>query len=154
MFNTTTGYRAIYNQKANVKRGKFYEVWSRSVEDRNTLCIVDRTEHAWKRKILSSAFSDRAVHSAEPFIIKHVNRWCDLLVEDNVQDWSKPKNMAHWADWLVFDIFTELFFGKSFDIKEPEENEWKDIQKLMAGYLSIMYPVRKTTNSSSSLSPY
>lgn len=37
MFNSPTAYKAIYQTRANVKKGKFYETWPRNPQYINTL---------------------------------------------------------------------------------------------------------------------
>jgi len=97
--------------------------------------------HARKRRILNSVFSERAVRSSESFIIKHVDRWCDILEEDTKNGWTEPKNMSVLSEALVFDIMGELSFGASFDIKEKKENPFKSIPHSIAEYMQFMYPV-------------
>ena len=97
--------------------------------------------HARRRRILNSVFSEKAVRSAESFIIKHVDRWCELLEEDITHEWTEPRNMSTLAECLVFDIMGDLSFGKSFEIKEKKENPFKTIPHSIAEYMVFMYPV-------------
>ena len=141
MTNSPSAHHAIYSAKANVRKGDFYHVWPRKDGQLSTWNVTDRAQHVWKRKVLSNAFSDRAVRSAEQFIIRHVDRWCELLLQDAGNSWSKPRNIARWSEFLVFDILTDLCFGKSFEVKEPGENELKDIPKHIAANVAIRHPV-------------
>ena len=125
-----------------MRKGKFYEVWTRNAQHTNTLTTVNKLVHANKRRTLCSVFSDKAVRSAETFVIDHVDRWNELLLDANSKDWSQPKNLARWSDYLLFDILGDLCFGKSFNIKEPEENPLKMIPHAIASYSRFMYPVR------------
>lgn len=74
-------------------------------------------------------------------MIHHVNRWCELLGENTEKEWSVPRDMAHWAGYLVFDILADLCFGKSMEIKEPEDNELKRVPDLMGESIKIFYEV-------------
>ena len=141
MTNSPSAHQAIYSAKANVRKGDFYHVWPRKDGQWSTWNVTDRVQHVWKRKVLSNAFSERAVRSAEQFIIRHVDRWCELLLQDAGNNWSKPRNIARWSEFLVFDILTDLCFGKSFEVKEPGENELKDILKHIAANVAIRHPV-------------
>lgn len=154
MINTPIGYRAIYNAHPNVKKAAFYEVWTRNKDDQNTLNIVDRAHHARKRRILNSVFSENALRSAETFVIQHVNRWCELLLDKNSVDWSAPKNMTDWSDCLVFDILGDLCFGKSFDIKEPEANQLKVVPHTIHAYMKFMNPVSKLGSNTTHVSNF
>lgn len=139
--NSPNGYSDIYNMKANVKKGKFYDAWPRNANDVHTLSTTDKLVHARKRRILNSVFSEKAIQSAEIFVIKHVNRWCELLLDSNSGDWSQPKNMTHLSECLMFDTLGDLCFGRSFEIKEPGDNSFQHIPRTIASYLSFMYPV-------------
>lgn len=127
--------------KANVKKNKFYDTWPRNEQDRNTFTTTDRVVHAWKRRILNLVFSEKAIHSAEKFVNKHVDRWCELLLDDNDQDWSQPQNMTQLSDCLLLDNLGDLCFGRSFETKEPGDNPLRAIPHAIASYLRFMYPV-------------
>ncbi|TVY31882.1 Cytochrome P450 monooxygenase [Lachnellula subtilissima] len=144
IINSPSGHNSIYGTRSNVKKGKFYEVFQNK-EARNTLNTIDKAAHAKKRKVLNAVFSDSAVRSAETFVIKHVDRWCDLLL-DNVKagEWTEPKNAAHLTDFLVFDILGDLAFGRSFESKEPGPNPLKAIPHSIASYAKFMYPITKS----------
>jgi cytochrome P450 len=141
LFTSPTSYPSIYGAKANVKRGKFYEVWTRNENNVNTLSTTDKLVHARKRRILNSVFSERAVRSSESFIIRHVDRWCAILEEDANNDWTEPKNMSTLSEALIFDIMGDLSFGASFNTKEKKENPLKNVPHSIATYLQFMYPV-------------
>ena len=56
---------------------------------------------------------------------KHIDRWNELLLGEkfDAEGWSEPKNLATWSDYLMFDLFGEICFGKSHDLKEPGPNQ-------------------------------
>lgn len=108
----------------------------------NTWSSVDKAQHARKRRVLAHAFSENAVRSAETFVIQHVNRWCELLGENTQKQWSEPRDMARWANYLVFDILGDLCFGKSMEIKEPGENTLKDVPSYIVDYMILQTDVR------------
>lgn len=141
MINSPAGHHSIYSQKANVTKGISYKVWRRKANEVNTWNCIDNAKHARKRRVLNNAFSESAVRSAETFVIQHVNRWCELLGENTEKEWSKPRDMTHWANFLVFDILGDLCFGKSMEIKEPGENELKAVPDFIASSVKLFYPV-------------
>jgi cytochrome P450 len=145
--NSPSAFRAIHGAKANVKKSKFYEVWPRNSQDHNTLNTVDKERHAQKRRVLNLAFSEKSLRSAEAFVLQHLDRWCELLLHDTKDGiWTEPKNMAILAHQLVFDIMGDLCFGKSFDIKEPGPNPFRDIPHDFGEYLKFMYMVSRPEN--------
>lgn len=141
LFNSPTDFRSIYSFKANVMKGIFYKIWPRKATELNTWHCIDNAKHSSKRKVLNHIFSENSVRSAETFVIQHVNRWCELLGENTEKEWSAPCNMAHWADYLVFDILGDLCFGKSMKIKEPGENKLKAVPDFIASFTTTFYHV-------------
>ena len=143
LFNTPSAYRTIYNNKAPVKKGIMYEIWTPNRHWANTFTITDRVVHARKRRILNSIFSDKSVHSAEAFIIRHVDRWNELSIDGDGETWSKPKNIADWSNYLLLDILGDLCFGASLNTKEPQENPLKEVPHANAKALQFFYPVSR-----------
>lgn len=142
MVNSPTGHQTIYSGKPNVKKGKFYEVFPRSKESRNTLNTVDKTIHAQKRRVLNAAFSDNALRDAETFIIKHIDRWNELSVEDKAPGiWTEPQNLSPSVDLMFFDILGDLCFGRSFETKEKAANPLKEIPHSISSFTKRIYPV-------------
>ncbi|KAK3207719.1 hypothetical protein GRF29_96g100302 [Pseudopithomyces chartarum] len=143
LFLSPQAFRDIYGSKANVRRAKSYEGWNITTEG-STITTIDPHEHARKRKILSQAFTEKTVKHAAGFVIDHVERWIDLLVDakDVGEDgWSKAKNMSDWNDWLVFDILGDLLLGRSFGLKEPGENPIRKVPHMMMKHVQMFYPV-------------
>lgn len=89
------------------------------------------------------AFSDRALRGMQPFIHSNADRWLELIKNQASQredGWSKPLNMAHEANYLVFDILGDLCFGKQFNMKEPG-SDIKHVPDLIASFLELLHPV-------------
>jgi cytochrome P450 len=142
MINSPSGHASVYSTKPNVKKGKFYKVFPRNAGSVNTLTIVDRHLHARKRKVLNAVFSDSAVRSSETFVIKHIDRWCNLLTANlKPGEWTEPKNTVQLVEFLVFDILGDLAFGRSFESKEPGPNPLQSIPHSIVSYLKFIYPV-------------
>ena len=81
------------------------------------------------------------MRSAEEFVIQHVDRWCEPLGENAEKQWSKPRDVAKWANYLVFDILVDLCFGNSMQMKEPGENELKAVPYMIVTSSTLYYPV-------------
>lgn len=95
-------------------------------------------------RVLNHAFSEKALRSAEPFVLSNVDRWCEIIAGeiDETAGWSTSLNMADWVNYLVFDLLGDLCFGKSFDMKE-KDSDTKHVPHLMAEFLSLMHPVSR-----------
>ncbi|KAL9579004.1 MAG: hypothetical protein Q9212_005359 [Teloschistes hypoglaucus] len=141
LFDSPAAWRAIYDTKANVKKGTFYQLYPRAAGVHNVWNCIDKTAHARKRRILNAAFSDKALRALEPSIIAHADRWCEILLQSAGYDWSTPRNIAEWSDRLVFDILGELCYAKAFDTMEPGKDDLKFIPRLMMQYTTFLYLV-------------
>ena len=119
-----------------------YKFWQRNESAISTFTTTDIALHHKKRRILNLAFSEKSIRAAEVFIQKHIDRWDELLPEGDSKDWSQPKSMTEWSDYLVFDIQCDLCFGRSLNIKDPGKNQFKGIPKVIHSYMTFTYPVR------------
>ncbi|KAF2464532.1 benzoate 4-monooxygenase cytochrome P450 [Lindgomyces ingoldianus] len=151
LFNSPTAYNAIYSFKSNVKRSSFYDAWGRNVDDVNVLMTSDTQLHARKRRLLSLAFTDHSVKASSPgtkFMAKHIDRWNKLLggeLNDQMEEgWSAPRDIATWANYLVFDLLGDLCFGADFKTKEPGENNLKKIVDAFDTFVTFNYPITKS----------
>ncbi|KAI3573162.1 cytochrome P450 [Fusarium oxysporum f. sp. albedinis] len=111
LINTPTGLKAIFNNKANVKKAEYYKAYPRNVHAMTTWNAIDKTIHARKRRVMNNAFSDKAMRSCEPFIQENIDRWFELINEEiGKKQWSDSLNMARWSDHLIaYSPFTALW---------------------------------------------
>ncbi|KAJ7612112.1 benzoate para-hydroxylase [Roridomyces roridus] len=69
-----------------------------------------RKDHAFKRRIVSQAFSYRALEQFSPFIQANVGVFVgrlDAMCGDEV-----PVNLVTWLNYLTFDVLSDLAFGE------------------------------------------
>ncbi|KAI5928773.1 benzoate 4-monooxygenase cytochrome P450 [Camillea tinctor] len=143
LFCDPDAYADIYSMKSNVRRAPFFAAFKRVENENTTLTEIDVAKHARKRKLLALSFTDQSVRAASEFVIKHVDRWVQIISQEigDCTNWSAPKDFTELIDTLVFDIMGDLSFGKSFDIKEPGINPLKVIPHNIAQYLRFYYPI-------------
>ncbi|KAK4159214.1 cytochrome P450 [Cladorrhinum sp. PSN259] len=148
VFRDPEAYSAIYGMESNVQRSTFYKMWQRNSEDVNTMNALEPAEHARKRKILNRCFTDKSLRAAATFIIKHIDRWNEILIDEPKTapgEWSRPVNLSHRLEALVLDILTDLCFGQSAQIKEPDSScpnpSFKSIPDCISEYLQFYYPL-------------
>jgi hypothetical protein len=133
--NTATGLKTIYGFRSNVRKASFYEAFPSTPAAVSVHSAIDKMQHARKRRVMSSAFSDAAIRNLEKYILANVRVGCDLLGriagggEDNEKSvngkgWNNAWNAAHWCEWLVFDIMGDLVFGKAFGMLESPQNRF------------------------------
>lgn len=142
MFSDPSTYREIYGTHANVQKAWHFGVWPKDATAVSTFACTEKNAHRRRRRNLEYAFSDRAVRSAEPFVIEHTDRWGPLLAEGAKDSWSEPRNMTEWSDNFVFDILCDLCFGWTYETKNPGPNKLKTIPHDVAQYMKFTYQVR------------
>lgn len=153
LFNTPEANNSLFAHRSNVCKSNFYVAWQRDKDDVQTLNCTGVAEHASKRKLLSLAFTDQSIKASGAFMAKHIDRWNEILIGDKpegIEEWSKPRNMSTWVDYLTFDILGDLCFGRSFETKEGGENELREIPHAIADFMKFIYPVRTDFRSPSS----
>lgn len=146
MFKSPAAFRDIYSARANVTRAKTYEIWQRSSEDVSTFNTGDVSIHRSKRRLLNLVFTEKSLRSAEEFIIRHVDRWNELLPGDTkIGEWSEPVNISDSTGFLAFDIMGDLSFGAQFETKEHKTNRFRAIPHTIHEYTKFTYPVSLLT---------
>ncbi|KAI1469973.1 cytochrome P450 [Daldinia caldariorum] len=145
LFNTPEAYEDIYAPKSNVRRSRFYEAWQLNGFKPTTLSTTDVAEHARKRKLLSHAFTEKSVRAASDFVVQNLDRWHELLIEDASCGWSPAVDISEKLDELAFDIMGDLSFGKSFNVKEPgDNNPFKNIPHNITDYSKLYNSVARS----------
>jgi cytochrome P450 len=153
--NTNTALHRIYGFKANVQKANFYSVFPASKGAWSTHSAIDKGLHARKRRVLSQAFSDNAMRGLQPHILQVIRTFCNAVVDypGNPPEiekwhgsWSRPRNMANWANYMSYDVLGDICYGTSFDTLEREENRFA--VKLVGTssqfhYLNAQMPVLK-----------
>ncbi|KAI1274965.1 benzoate 4-monooxygenase cytochrome P450 [Xylaria sp. FL0933] len=141
LFCDPQAYAAIYNMKANVRRGRFYEAFKKDANDTTTLTCIDVAAHAKRRRHLNLCFTEKSIRAASTFVINHVDRWIQIITEgpQDGDGWSQPMDFSEKVDALIFDIMADLSFGKSFDIKEPTDNPLKRTPHNISEYMRFFY---------------
>jgi cytochrome P450 len=129
-----------------MKKTNNYTVSIRNSKYTSTMHTVDTASHGRKRRALNSVFSDKAVRSAEDFIIEQVDRWCEILLDSKEDKWTMPKNMGDLSSYLSFDVMGTLSCGKSFGLEEPDENPFRPMLSIIPEFLTFFYAVSQDLN--------
>ncbi|KAF2149255.1 cytochrome P450 [Myriangium duriaei CBS 260.36] len=129
----------IHGFNKNVQKAYGYQAMIHRVP--STFSLLDKKEHAWKRRILSQGFSEAAIRSFEPHLITQINKFCSVIcpgwkddesgISVQTSTWSQPINMSTWCDYLFFDLITDVVFGASYNLLGAPENRYitKAIEK-------------------------
>ncbi|KAI9052021.1 hypothetical protein LZ554_004275 [Drepanopeziza brunnea f. sp. 'monogermtubi'] len=119
-FNTANALHDIHGHKTNVQKAGLYSAFVRGTAV-STLTCVDKVRHAQKRRVISHAFSDRALKSMEQYILEPIREFCTVLQQSGGKE---ALNMNDWDTYLLFDIMGALAFGRSFKLLTSSENRY------------------------------
>ncbi|KAL9012057.1 MAG: hypothetical protein Q9173_003152, partial [Seirophora scorigena] len=91
----------------------------------NSIIAANEADHARERRLISHAFSDKALRDQEGIIQSYV----DLLVRrlhEQVRGDAKGKvDMVRWYNYTTFDVIADLTFGESFHcLRDKDYHPW------------------------------
>lgn len=84
------------------------------------ILTANDADHSRIRRVLSHAFSNKALSDLEPIIQTHVD---NLMT--GLRKHRGNVNLADWLSWSTFDVIGDLAFGEPFDcLKETTYHPW------------------------------
>ena len=118
---------AIYGAKG-LQKAKGYEQIGPAPGVYNTLSCIDKTLHKRKRKVVSQSFSEQAIRSFEPTILRNVDVLLKQIAHSRTdvtkKGWTDVVNMTDKCKRFTLDVMGELAFGDRFDLQTREENRF------------------------------
>ncbi len=118
-------WQDIYASRPQLPRAEVGKLESGVGE--KAMVTADNENHARQRRIVSHAFSDRALREQEYLLIKYT----DLLISRLHDQLESPEehphevNICKWLQFVTFDIIGDLCFGESFhSLENMEHHEW------------------------------
>jgi cytochrome P450 len=94
--------------------------------------VKDDADHSRYRRLLSHAFSDKALREQEPLIKKYVDLFISRLHENSK---NGSQDIVSWYNFVTFDIIGDLTIGESFGcLQESALHPWVSI---LFSYLKI-----------------
>ena len=132
--NSNVALSDIYGFKSNVRKAQFYSAFPATKGSWSTHSAIDKNLHARKRRVLSQGFSDAAMKGLQPHILSVLRTFTDAVGDFSVrnafnndkkqQDWSTPKDMGLWANYMSYDVLGDICYGESFDTLEKPDNRF------------------------------
>ncbi|KAK2814459.1 hypothetical protein FQN49_008179, partial [Arthroderma sp. PD_2] len=123
-FNDPAVWQEVYGFRS---RGGSHFIKDRSFSQKNSGSGIgdeDEKEHARHRRMLSHAFSDKALRGQEGIM----QRLADVLISGMKSQLkergSKPVDMTKRYNWTTFDIIGDLAFGQSFGCLEASKHHY------------------------------
>jgi cytochrome P450 len=81
----------------------------------------DDAVHSRYRRLLSHAFSAKALEEQHLVIMSYVN----LLIQRLYENVAEPQDLVAWYNWTTFDLIGDLAFGEPFDcLKDQRYHPW------------------------------
>lgn len=98
-------YRYIYRNRNNVIKSALYNTLRH--RGSNTLTLRNKAEHAARRRVVSSRFSDASLRLLEPKILAQVHRLIRGLLSagatplnsETQPKWTDSRDMALWCEY-------------------------------------------------------
>ena len=126
-FIESSAWKTIYSQRHgdHAKYKKNYETFHQSKSDLSySLFVANDADHLRMRRVLTHAFSERALKEQEPLIQSHVATLIRRLHE-KVDVTEGRVDLVEWYNWTAFDIIADLSFGKPFNcLNNSEFHPW------------------------------
>lgn len=125
-FVEPSAWQEIFASRPSLPRPKL-----RLIQDPNGAPSINTTpkveDHSRMKKVLSHAFSDRALKEQEYILHGYTNllirRFQELV--DSAEQGSAEVDMCAWYTFTTFDIIGDLLFGESFHcLENAEQHPW------------------------------
>lgn len=138
-FNTASAVETIYgNAKANVMKGDWYQcVQDSAGGHESTFTARNKGRHAIKRRMLSQAFSERALRDYLPRVNAVIRSWLDNLEVEIAN--GHYIDLGLWSSILMFDILGDLCFGRPFGLLDSNDLRYliKLVNRTTGGWYTV-----------------
>lgn len=122
--NTNTALAAIYGTNANTQKSQVYSAFGHFFKVPASLTTIDKTHHAFKRRVTAQALNQRSIQALEETILTNIGSLCNVLYDhkDSKAEWSSPKNMTSLVSYAVSDIKGDVTFSRSWNAQNSAKN--------------------------------
>ncbi|ORY66218.1 benzoate 4-monooxygenase cytochrome P450 [Pseudomassariella vexata] len=128
-FNTANSWKDIYEKRKGHKpfiKSDFYDGGNFADEAHSIVSERDPDKHAYMRKYLRGAFSDRSLREQEYIIREHIDQFIERISEAGCSPGGI--DIVMWFNLATFDIIGSLAFGQSFGgVASGNEHFWVSI---------------------------
>ncbi|XRM47062.1 hypothetical protein ABZX51_010067 [Aspergillus tubingensis] len=109
-YNSEQAWRAIYGPRSD-EMGKDPVFSLRTPTGVQNILTADRQTHTRQRRLLSHAFSEKALREQEGIIQGYVDQ---LMRQLAARANDGPQNMVDWFTFIAYDLIRDLSFGERF----------------------------------------
>ncbi|KAL1959369.1 hypothetical protein VTO42DRAFT_2172 [Malbranchea cinnamomea] len=109
-YTTDTAWKTIYGQRpVEMSKDPIFSI--RNPSGVPNILNADREGHSRQRRLLSHAFSEKALREQESILLYHINK---LLQNLSTACTAGPVNLTEWFNFTTYDIIGDLSFGEGF----------------------------------------
>lgn len=91
----------------------------------DSIVTAPDADHSRLRRVLSHAFSDKALREQEPLVQSYIDNLIAGLQKQIDGPVKGRINLADWFNWTTFDTIGDLSFGESFNcLKDTHYHPW------------------------------
>jgi cytochrome P450 len=121
-FTSSQAWNDIYGAARNKIFLKDKAIYRTPADGEDYLVVAqDHAVHARQRRILSQAFSDKALREQEPILKMYI----DLLISKLQDHAGTVVNLVEWYNWTVFDLIGDLAYGEPFGcLEKGQYHRW------------------------------
>lgn len=116
-----------------MRKTEFYDVFGAGFRKSCVGCERDPRKHGDMRRMLSAAFSQRALLEQEGVVGATVDKFVEAVGQRSIGQ-GEVLNMTKWYEMITFDTIGEMAFGESF-------------HSIESGTLSKPHPPIKTSQN-------
>lgn len=133
-FVSPEAWQDIFNSRPPLPK-PIQGIW-RPINDVNSFATTNNTEHHNRiRKVLSPAFSDRALKAQEYILQGYIDLMITRLREliNSAADGSGAVDIESWYSFTTFDTLGDLCLGESFQsLQNSEHHPW--VEAILQGF--------------------
>lgn len=141
-FRSASALKAIYGTNAYVKKGDWYLTLDIGAGAPSVQMVIDQQHHALRRRVMSPAFSERALRDAEPLINGNAEKLVVKLAEAlncKKGEWTGPLDLQQFVAYYGYDFISDLAFGHSFELLGHEHHRF--VPKVLKSASVFLYYV-------------
>lgn len=117
-YRSPQAWKDIYGHRkaGNLPFSKDPEFYMPAAPGQSHLINANEVDHSRQKRLLTNAFSERALREQEPIISSYIDTFIIRLQE--FADREESVNLEEWLNFLTFDIIGDLAFGEPFGCLE------------------------------------
>ena len=120
---TSAAWKDIYAHRPQIQKEAANQ--TQPVNRAHSLLTADDVDHPRQRRLLSHAFSEKALREQETLVRPYVDLLMSRLRREVQRDPENKVDIAKWYNYTTLDIISDLTFGESFHgLENDDDHPW------------------------------